>query len=525
MKHRLLFILFAIIISAVSCKTTRNTRSLKNDDGQLEMLFILINDVYEIAPLSGGKSGGIARVATIRKQYTQLNPNTLLVVAGDFVSPSVFNSLKYNDTPIRGRQMIESLNAAGVDLAVFGNHEFDITEKELQNRLNESNFQWVASNTFHLVNGSKTAFRKLQDGISTVIPSSYIMQVRDADGTTIKIGFMGITLPFNKASYVSYSDPLATAKKIYASLKDSCDAIVAITHQALKDDIELAKQLPGLALILGGHEHDMRLEKIGNVFIAKAHANAKSAFIIKLMIDKKKKSFNVSPELKILDESVALDNAAGLVVKKWMDIGDSNYNSLGFDSKQILISVGDTLDGRENQVRSGSTNLTRLIAASMLDACPNADLAIYNAGSIRVDDLLPPPVSQYDIIRTLPFGGAIRETQMKGRLLLKVLDAGTSNVGSGGFLHYWPVQLDTVTKLWTLNNQPIEGDRIYRVAISDFLISGREARLGFLQMNNPDLVKIENIDTLVRNSISDIRLAVIRYLQKQSIPGKQQKSR
>src|SRR4028118_1210800 len=125
-------VLIVLVLGSYSCKTARNG-SFKKDDGQLEVVFVQVNDVYEIAPLAGGKSGGIARVATLKKQYQRSNPNTLLVISGDFVSPSVYNSLKYQGTPIRGRQMVESLNAAGTDLAVFGNHEFDISETDIQN--------------------------------------------------------------------------------------------------------------------------------------------------------------------------------------------------------------------------------------------------------------------------------------------------------------------------------------------------------------------------------------------------------
>ena len=45
--------------------------------------------------------------------------------------------------------MVDVMNTAGVNLAVFGNHEFDISEADLQKRINESNFTWVSSNTFH----------------------------------------------------------------------------------------------------------------------------------------------------------------------------------------------------------------------------------------------------------------------------------------------------------------------------------------------------------------------------------------
>src|SRR4029078_6409539 len=115
-----------------SCTTQKNISS--KDDGKIEVNFVQINDVYEIAPLTGGHEGGVARIATLKKQYLQQNPNTFLIIAGDFVSPSVYNSLQYEGKPIRGKQMIEALNAAGLDFAVFGNHEFDIKEAELQER-------------------------------------------------------------------------------------------------------------------------------------------------------------------------------------------------------------------------------------------------------------------------------------------------------------------------------------------------------------------------------------------------------
>ena len=93
------------MIVFASCSSTKKTTS--KDDGKIEVTFVQINDVYEIAPLSGGKEGGMARVATLKKKYQQKNPNTFLVMAGDFVSPSVYNSLQYEGKAIRGKQMIE----------------------------------------------------------------------------------------------------------------------------------------------------------------------------------------------------------------------------------------------------------------------------------------------------------------------------------------------------------------------------------------------------------------------------------
>jgi 2',3'-cyclic-nucleotide 2'-phosphodiesterase (5'-nucleotidase family) len=501
---RLGFVLFVF----ASCTTTRNA---KKDDGKIEVNFIQINDVYEIAPLSGGKEGGMARIATLKKKYQQQNPNTFLVMAGDFVSPSVYNSLQFEGKAIRGKQMIEAMNAAGMDLAVFGNHEFDIKENEIQERINESNFQWISSNVFHKTASGVMPFTYR----NTTIPKTYVLNVRDADGTAAKIGFIGVCLPFNKADYVSYTDALSTAKTLYNQLKDSVDAVVAITHQSIDEDENLAKEIPGLAAILGGHEHDQRFQKVGNIYITKAMANAKSAYVVKLNINKKKDKIKVTPKLEKINETVATDSIANAVVEKWQNIAEKNYSSLGFDAKKVLISNSEPLDGRESEIRTRSTNLTRMIVASIANAVPNADVVLMNSGSIRVDDVLQAPVTEYDIIRTLPFGGSIREVDMKGSLLIRTLEQGKKNIGIGGYLLY-NQNLANVADKWVLNNTPIDPSKTYHVAITEFLLTGKEANLDFLNPTNVEIVKVYDAETAITNPKSDIRLAVVKYLEKKS---------
>jgi 2',3'-cyclic-nucleotide 2'-phosphodiesterase (5'-nucleotidase family) len=505
------YILCLVTFFAVSCSTTKIP---KRDNGKIDIVFVQINDVYEIAPVAGGKEGGMARVATLKKEYLKSNPNTFLLMAGDFLSPSVYNSLQYLGQRIRGRQMVEVMTVAGTNLVTFGNHEFDITESELQDRINESQFDWVSSNSFHKKAGKIMPFEKKSGSNISPIPDRYIMNVKDADGTTVKIGFFGLTLPFNKADYVSYTDPLLTAKKIYDELKDSCDAVIAITHQSMEDDVKLAQEIPGLAAIIGGHEHDMRYQKVGNVYITKAHANARSAYVVKLAINKRKKRTSVSTDLKYLNESVAIDSVTNDYVGKWTKIANDNYATIGFDATRTVNYSGEPLDGREAEIRSHSTNLTRLVAQAIAYAAPKADIVLMNSGSIRVDDILSPPISQYDVIRSLPFGGSIVEADMKGRLIIKTLDIGKKNIGSGGFLISHPVEYNAATNTWMINGKAIDPAKTYRVALTDFLFSGKEANLDFLHKGNPDVVKVYDADPTPKSSTSDIRLAIIRYMDK-----------
>lgn len=482
------------------------------DDGKLEAVFIQVNDVYEIAPLSGGKTGGMARVASLKQKYKQENQNTYLFMAGDFVSPSVYNSLEHDGQKIRGKQMIESMNAAGMDLAIFGNHEFDISETELLNRINESKFDWVSTNTFHKTSGRTEAFSTSKSGVVTAFPETYIMEMRDADGTKVKIGFIGITIPLNKAEYVSYTDPLASAVAAYDKLKNHCDAIVAITHQFIKEDIELAKRLPGLDLIIGGHEHDMRFEKVGKMYITKAHANALSAYVIKIKINKNDKSVTVDPQLVMIDDKIDLDPSTNEVVKKWIDIADKNYGALGFNAKNVLRNSGESFDGRQYEVRRHTTALTDLVAEAML-AASNADIAFYPANLIRVDDILTPPVTEYDVLRTLPLGGPLREVDMKGSLLLKALEAGRTNIGLASFLHFYPAAYESISATWKINKVLLDVAKTYKVVMPETMLNGNDVNLGMLKRDNPEILKIYDGVTDKSKGMSDVRRAIINYLQ------------
>lgn len=513
MKKSILLHLVASLIFFSSCNTAQPAAG-KKDNGQIDITIVQINDVYEIAPLDGGKSGGMARVATIKKQQLQKNKNTIMVIAGDFLSPSVYNSLKYEGSRIRGKQMVDAMNAAGVDLAVFGNHEFDIPEADVQKRINESNFQWISSNTFQVTNGKIHPFQKEKAAGAEPFPETYTMTFTDEDGTTATIGFIGLTLPFNKAPYVSYTDVFTTAQKYYDELKDKCNAVIAITHQSLDDDIKLARQIPGLALIIGGHEHERHYAKINQVYITKADANAKSAYIIKLNINKKRQKLKLKTQIVDIDQSVLLDSATNVVVQKWTEIGDNNYASLGFDARKVAMQNGEPLDGREAYIRATKTNFTKLIVRGMEKASPASDVCIINSGSIRVDDILPMPVTQYDVIRSLPFGGSILEVDMKGSLLIRILEAGIKNWGNGGFLQYSEsVNKDSIAGTWSLKNVPLDAGKIYKVAITDFLMTGGEANMDFLTKDNPDIAKLYPAFTDLKDPRSDIRRAIINYME------------
>jgi 5'-nucleotidase len=65
----------------------------QNSSGQKERIvritLMQVNDVYRFTPADRGTRGGLARVSTLRKRIMEKSPNTLFLLSGDTISPSV----------------------------------------------------------------------------------------------------------------------------------------------------------------------------------------------------------------------------------------------------------------------------------------------------------------------------------------------------------------------------------------------------------------------------------------------------
>jgi 5'-nucleotidase len=265
---------------------------------------------------------------------------------------------------------------------------------------------------------------------------------------------------------------------------------------------------------MGGHEHNNMYHKVGETFIAKADANARTIYIHKLIFSNAGILNGVQSDLVYVDSSIIENDSVKTIVDAWVDRAYKGFYDRGFDAKQMVIDLGsESLDGREQTVRSGLCALGYLIALSMLQASPGADGAVFNSGAIRIDDELKGEVTQYDIIRLLPFGGAILQVEIKGSLLKQVLETGWNNKGNGGFLQFAGIEY-TVDGFKTRGGV-IKDDKTYGIAILDFLLTGMEQNMGFLTKDNPGILKITTPDPSNKNDLrNDIRFAVIDYLKK-----------
>ena len=66
--------------------------------------------------------------------------NSICVLAGDFVAPSLLSSLD------KAYGIVDVMNHTPVDYVCFGNHETDLKMDKLCKRIDESEFAWINSN-------------------------------------------------------------------------------------------------------------------------------------------------------------------------------------------------------------------------------------------------------------------------------------------------------------------------------------------------------------------------------------------
>jgi 5'-nucleotidase / UDP-sugar diphosphatase len=264
--------------------------------------------------------------------------------------------------------------------------------------------------------------------------------------------------------------------------------------------------VPELSLVLGGHDHENWVLRRGPGLtpIVKADANVRSVALVRMTFAGDGAP-TIDADFEAITDATAADSRVDAEVGRWTRLAYDAFRAEGFEPDKVVARLTESLDGRESTVRNFEGNLTDLISEALARAAGSVDVALMNGGSVRIDDqLLPGLLSEYDVIRVLPFGGQVVTATMAGSLLTRVLDVGQQNRGNGGFLHIWGASRESGR--WVIDGRAIVPGAKYRVALTDWLMTGRETNLPFLTADHP---LISDVSTH-----QDIRQAVITELQR-----------
>jgi 2',3'-cyclic-nucleotide 2'-phosphodiesterase (5'-nucleotidase family) len=259
------------------------------------------------------------------------------------------------------------------------------------------------------------------------------------------------------------------------------DVIIALTHLSIAEDRVLAQQVPGISVILGGHDHEPITWYEDDTLILKAGSDAHYLGRIDLMMEKqateKGPRVTVTPSWRMLaNRGVTPDPSVAAEVARYTATLD----------QELSQPVGQTqtaLNSQTAEVRTRETTMGNLVAEALREML-QADVALVNGGGIRGNRLYDAgtTLTRRNVLQELPFGNAAVLVELSGADLLAALENGVSQVEhkAGRFPQVAGLRL-------TYNPEKPAGSRVlavqvgekaldrtatYRVTTSDFLLKG-----------------------------------------------------
>lgn len=433
-------------------------------DKKYELTFYHISDshgAFYKSPTT--QLGGFASLATMvqteRKLAHQDRRAFFLTSSGDVNTGTPESDL------LKGKPDFLAMNLLKFDAMALGNHEFDHPWPHIAEQKSWVGFPFLSANIH-----SRSLLR------FPVIP--YVILEKEG----VKVAFLGLTtestpfesLPSNSVG-LTFDPTIETAKTWVPFLKQRADIVVILSHIGWcvlspcsnPNDNLLAREVPDIDIILGGHSHtDMDEARIENGVIV-LHPFEKLQKVAVLNIE-------------FLNGEVLYKNSS---LKKIDAPEDETVLEVmnGFleEGRKILdtrVGYSDVfLNGERPDVRIQETNLANLITHTV-EQRTKADVVVINSGAIRAG-ILEGPVTYGDIYKVLPFGNEVCTLDLNGAELFAYLSKiATMLPGDGNFPHIRGVELTTNTSneitFIRINGKVLKKDKVYKIAMNEYMAEG-----------------------------------------------------
>lgn len=371
--------------------------------------------------------GGIARVKsaldTRRAELKDAGKNVLTVDAGDQFQGSLFYST------YKGEAAAEFMNGIGFDVMAVGNHEFDDGPKGLADFVAKAKFPIISGN----INVEKEPLLagKIKGSLIVERGGEKIGIVSTLAEDTVETSSPGDNVVFSSSEdYLKKAVEELTAEGV--------SKIIAVTHEGLPKDMELASKVSGIDVIVGGHSHTL-LSNVAkraegpypvmvknpdgkDVPIVQAYAYSKYVGDIEITWNDNGDVIAAKGEPILLDKNVAMDEG---FKKRVAELG-APIEEL---KAKVIGGLTADVDGMRESCRTGECQMGNLVADAVLDRVKSqgVSLVIQNGGGLRAS-LQKGEVTMGDVLTVLPFQNTVATFQLKGADVIAALENGVSNV-------------------------------------------------------------------------------------------------
>ncbi len=383
----------------------------------LKSLVVIHTNDFHGRIAEDGRYAGAARIAALVKKTRAENERVLVLDAGDAISGTPVSTM------FQGVPIFEILNMVGYDAGAIGNHEFDHGYALIDRFREVANYPLLSANAFaphgDLIGDAPALIRNI-GGITVAI----IGLITDFTPHIITpVGNEGI----------SFATPRKMLAAMVSAMRPQVDLIVVVSHLGHEEEKQLASEVAGIDLIVGGHSHTLVEEpvRVGETWVVQANYYGTHVGYLELLVD--------------TDEGGIDELEGGLIIAADLPPGDPEVKALvaAWESR-----VAEKVDV---QIAAVSRSYNKIELQPMLERilaiATQTEFGYYNMGGIR-DVITKGPVSARHIWNIEPFGNTLvtlttdgatlkkimqRENESHGRVD-KIVDNETYTVGTNSFI-------------------------------------------------------------------------------------------
>jgi 2',3'-cyclic-nucleotide 2'-phosphodiesterase/3'-nucleotidase len=361
-------------------------------------------DYYTLAP----DARGLAKVATLVRQARKENPSgTLLLDSGDVIqgSPLEYVHNRVNNGP--PDPMMRAMSALGFDAMAVGNHEYNYGLTVLEKARKEAAFPWLSANTYK-AGTNETSYRP------------YLL--KEVNG--VRVGVLGLTtagIPSweNAENYagLEFREPVSEAKKWVSVLRgqERADVVIVAMHMGMEADlrtgvstpgqvpdenaaIAIARQVPGIDLILMGHTHrEVPGVVINGALLAQANLWGRHLARVDLYLDqndsgrwrvaaRQSRTIPVTPQTETDAEVASLAASYDRETRNWLTrvIGESDAELTAADARVRDTAILDLV--QRVQLEAGHAEVSMVASFNPLAHVPKGPVSVRDMAGLYVYD-------------------------------------------------------------------------------------------------------------------------------------------
>lgn len=422
----------------------------------VKITFLGVGDIYDF-------SEGFAAMNAIARAERAANPNTIYVMDGDMLSPSLLSGFD------KGQNTIDLTNLVPFDLAVPGNHEFDFGPENFLQKMAASAYPWGAIN---ITNADGSPVAGLSGTVMRDVGGVMVALVPIAQDTSPEVSSTG-----NLVFLPTVDTAIAAARDARAA---GADLVVAVVQTNMAND-RLLMASHAFDLILSGDDHSYATAYDGITAYVETSMDGRYLAPVDITVEignnNGNRTIDWTPSFRFIDTALVTPDAeTQAMVDRFTAQLDESLNV-------VIGNTAGPLDSRRNVVRGEESAMGNLIADAMR-AATGADVAITNGGGIRADRTYDAgaQLTRRDILTELPFGNVTVLTEITGQQILGALENGVSLVenGAGRFPQVSGLSFafdptapagSRVSNVM-VGSAPLDLNAVYKVATNNFMLDG-----------------------------------------------------